>query len=512
MAIGKLLGLALGLASTLSISAQTTNLTVRTISLNECIEMALHHNFDLRIERYNIEIARLDLRQLETVYDPQVSIESRQTRNATLNQTFFPDNQPTMGRSYDVTDSADFLLSGIGPMGMTYTLTPLSIRRNYGPNRTYRSMDWTGTSFNKTYTEYSGTAEIQLQQPLLRNFLIDGPRRDIMVSKKYLKMSEFNHRGRMIEIITLVRQAYYDLIFARENVTVQEKALELAQKLQSDNKAKVKAGTLPPLDEKQAESQVATTRADLLTARQLVGVQENLLKNMITRDLSAWKKVSLLPSESLVAVPEVFDVQESWRIGLSKRPDLAQLRVDVDRRDIEIRYRKNQALPALNLVGNYGHAALGTGTEDVLRGVNRNQSSYYFWGFELRFPWGSRQAKFNLQQARDQRAQAELFVQQLQQNIMVQIDDAINTAKTGFDRVAATRQAREYAEMALDAEQKKLENGKSTSFFVLQFQRDLTAARSLEIQALADYNKALATVAQAEGTTLERLKLNVEFK
>jgi outer membrane protein len=92
---------------------------------------------------------------------------------------------------------------------------------------------------------------------------------------------------------------------------------------------------------------------------------------------------------------------------------------------------------------------------------------------------------------------------------MTEVALNIEAAKTAYDQIASTRKSREFAEIALDAEEKKLEIGKSSSFFVLQLQRDLTAARSSEINALADYNKALSTLALSEGTTLERLNLDL---
>jgi outer membrane protein TolC len=100
-------------------------------------------------------------------------------------------------------------------------------------------------------------------------------------------------------------------------------------------------------------------------------------------------------------------------------------------------------------------------------------------------------------------------LQRLEQNIMLQIEDTVKLAQPNFERVGATREARTFAEAALEAEQTKLENGRSTSFFVLQLQRDLTAARSAEIQALADYNKALAQLALREGSVFERNNLNL---
>ena len=103
-----------------------------------------------------------------------------------------------------------------------------------------------------------------------------------------------------------------------------------------------------------------------------------------------------------------------------------------------------------------------------------------------------------------------LTLKKLEQTIIITIDNDIVQAQSSYQQVAATRAAREYAAEALAAEQKKLENGKSTTYTVLQMQRDLTTARGNEIQALATYNKALAQLSLDEGTTLQRLGINVE--
>lgn len=124
----------------------------------------------------------------------------------------------------------------------------------------------------------------------------------------------------------------------------------------------------------------------------------------------------------------------------------------------------------------------------------------------------NREAKNRYAQSKAEKQQSLLRLKQLEQDIMVQIDNSVKLARSEFERIDLTRKAREYAEAAVEAEQIKLANGKSTSFFVLQLQRDLTTARSAEIRSLADYNKAMAVLAQSEGTTLQRNKLSVEFR
>jgi outer membrane protein TolC len=282
--------------------------------------------------------------------------------------------------------------------------------------------------------------------------------------------------------------------------------------LLSENKRRVEVGTLAPLDEKQAESQAAASRADLLTARHNLDAQANILKNLITDDYATWHNQNIHPGEKLVAMPEKLNVLESWEKGMTLRPDLLQSRVDIERRDIVLSYERNQLFPQLDLIGSYGRNGLDRHFGAALEDIRDESNPTYSYGVLFSIPLSNRGPRNRYRATKAEKEQALLLLKQLEQNILVQIDDAVKLARTNLERVDATRQARLYAEAALDAEQKKLENGKSTSFVVLQLQRDLTAARSQEIRALADYNKALAQLAFNEGTVFERNRLTVEVK
>ena len=152
--------------------------------------------------------------------------------------------------------------------------------------------------------------------------------------------------------VTTVEQAYYDLIYARENVTVQEKAVELATQLVVENKKRVEVGALAPLDEKQAEAQAASSQAALIAARSALAVQENTVKQLITDDYAASAAVELQPTAPLSAPVQVFDRQISWSKGLTQRPDLLQAKLDVERQGITLKYNYNQLFPELDLVGS----------------------------------------------------------------------------------------------------------------------------------------------------------------
>jgi outer membrane protein TolC len=494
MQIKKQVWLAFSLAAAAAV-AQTDTRPIREISLEECVEMALKNNFTLQIDRFEPKISEWNVNQAKAAYDPNLSFNFSSSFNASPSKIsqVIPVMIPGAKNTAETLGAS---IGGVAPNGLQWSV-PFDFTRRHGDN------------FPLT-KQYEGVGGIDLRQPLLKGGGMNQTRYQLLVSKKGVKISEFVLRQTMTDVVAKVQQAYYELIAARENVKVQEKAVSLAERLLKDNQAKVRAGTLPPLDEKQAESEVATKRADLLDARQLQVGAENVLKNLIVSDLANWRMVNLTPSQSLLAVPFSFDLQESWRIGLLSRSDLMQFKLDVERRELDVNYYKNLTKPDLSLIGRYGHNAAGTGAEDVLRGVREDNFTYHTWGAELSFPIGNRAAKARMFQGKDARLQAELRVKQLEQNIMVEIDNALSKVRSSFDRIDATRQARVYAEAALDAEQKKLENGKSTSYTVLQIQRDLTNAKSAEIKSLTDYNKAVSQSFQSEGTTLERS--NIKFQ
>ncbi len=465
--------------------------TVRFLSLQECIFLALQNNLDIQIERINPQIAMLDLQGSYSYYDPNLSLS--QFSGESLSPTYFdPEGRLILGRSQDFSA----LSSGLAGRLIT------GLRYNVDTSMNFRRVN----DFN-TPADYSASAGFSLTQPLLRNFWIDPGRLQIKLSKENLKMTKQALRLQLINIITSVETAYYDLIFAIENVQVQEKALQLAKRLVEENRTRVKVGVMAPLDETQAESQAAGSEADLFSTQRLAIFQENALKNLITDDFESWQKIKIVTSDPLVAIEENLDLQASWSAGLVMRPDLAQLRIDLERRDIDLVFRKNQLLPSLDLGGSFRYNGVGsteTETYDNMRNGDRWTISTV-----LSFPLGNRAARNNLRSTRLAKKQAILVLKRAEQNVLVQIDNDIKLVQTNLKRVSATKRAKEFSEEALDAEEKKLENGKSTSFEVLRLQRDLTSAASGYIRALADYNISVTRLYQSEGSTLE--KRNVEL-
>jgi len=498
----------------LTAGAQSADQTPRLLSLSECIQQALLHNYDVQIERFTPEIARYNLEGSYGAYEP--------TFNASAGERFidqpatFDPKKPGIDLPYELTtDSLGLGIRGLLPTGLSYdagaTANYLSARTDFALSPK-DAVSFPPMGIRDTNQYYSVTA-ITLRQPLLRDFWIDAYRQRIRVNKKNLKISETSLRWKIMNTINAVQQAYYEVVFAREKIRVEEKALELANQLLQETRKRVEVGDLPPLDEKQAETQVQTVQTDLYAAEQALAEQQNALKNLITDEFQTWVDVNVEPSEGLIAVPQMFDRSDSWRNAIGSRPDLVQLRLELEKQGIVVRYRFNQIFPRLDLVGGYGLQGWENSLEDTLGDIGSQSNPIYSYGIEFSIPLGGNRAARNSYKAsRAAKLQAALQLKKLEQDVLVQVDDSLKLARSVYKRTNSTREARVYAEAALEAEEKKLQNGVSTPFVVLQLQQKLTDTRTAEIRALSDYNKALAQLALNEGSTLEKNHLSMEVK
>ena len=171
-----------------------------------------------------------------------------------------------------------------------------------------------------------------------------------------------------------------------------------------------------------------------------------------------------------------------------------------------------QLFPELDVFGTYGYNGSGGVYSGAFYDIQQMNRPFYTVGGRISVPLGNTAARNIYKSDKVTLKQLVLTLKKLEQTIMTTIDNDIKQAQSSYQQVSATRAAREYAADALDAEQKKLESGKSTTYTVLQMQRDLTTARGNEIQALATYNKALAQLSLDEGSMLQRLGINVEVK
>jgi outer membrane protein TolC len=482
---------------TVAVAQTNTNAPAgRAMSLADCIQAALSHNFDVQVQRINPQIALYNLDAAYSGYDPTFSASGQHSFNVSPGGGVNPYSTNSITIPPRITDVNNFssgISGGLLPWGLQYNLS---------------------SGLSQDYLPDSSTANVgvTLTQPLLKNFWIDSTRLNIRVAKNRLKYSEQGLRQQLITSVAAVADAYYELIFAQQNVQVQKEALDLAQTQLDQDNQRVQIGTLAILSVQQDKSQVAQSQANLIAAQSTLDTDQNALKNLLTDNYSQWHDMDIQPAETLTAPPQSFDLQASWTKGMAERPDLLQAKLNVEQQGIQLKYNRNQLFPELDLTGSYGYNGAGRVYENAVDQTGEGNAPFYSYGAKITVPLGNIGPRNQYKATKATLQQIELQFKQLEQNILVEIDNAVKQAESAYQSAEATKQARIYAEAALDAETKTYAVGKATTFEVLTYQNNLTAARSQEIRALANYNEALAALAQQEGSTLERFNINLEAK
>ena len=315
-----------------------------------------------------------------------------------------------------------------------------------------------------------------------------------------------------MQTLTQTEQAYYDLIYARESVRVQEMAAESSGRLVTENRKKLEVGAMAELELAAAEAQAAQDRAAIITASSTAGTQERLLKHYITDDIVKWADIGIVPSGTLTAPKRNFDRQSSWRKGLELRPDYQQAKLDAEQAGIQLKYDYNQMFPELDVFGTFGYNGSGTVYSGALYDIQQQNLPTWTAGGQISMPLANVGPRNAYKAQKVTLQQYVLKVKQKERDILIFLDNDIGTLMADYDSVQATHAQRLYEEQAVDAEKKKLDNGKSTTYQVLLIQRDLTTARGAEIKALDSYNRDLSQLSLDEGTTLERLNIDFEVK
>ena len=507
--------LALGwLSCGLAVRAQT-NAVSRSLSLHDCIALALEHNLSIQIDRYSPEIARYMLRGSRGIYDPAFTLSGNQLVVNVPAQ--FDAKKVGIGTAYrlELTSFGPGLLGRL-PWGLTYGLSSILTYQGarsvfptnvFDPNAQIFLSVVAGERRSNAWFQVTG---VTLTQPLLRDFWIDAYRRDIQLNKKTVQISELALKGSLMTILTQVETAYYDLLLAREQTKVRTKALEVASQFLQEVRKQVQVGTLTALDANQAESSVETARSLLAGAEGAYARQKNVVKNLITDKLADWISIDIEASDQLFARPERLSLQESWSNALVKRPDLLIVRLNLEKEDIDLRYVYNQLFPRLDLFGTYGWYSFNHSFSGNLDDQRHGANAYYSAGVILSFPLENIAARNSYKGEKVSREQAAIAGKKVEQAVITQVETAVKNSEVSFTQVISTEKARQYADAALDAQLREFRAGNTNSFVVLQYQGYATAAQSAEIVSIADYNKAKAQLSLSEGTTLERYKISVK--
>ena len=485
------------------------------LSLEDCLVGALRHNLRIAAEVLSPEISDLTVLRAGEKFLPQLS--------------FSVDTQETNTASYSFIDAADQVSTSIQDYGFSlsqsvptggYLSASLTSYKNEN-NRRFQTIN----------PRYGSTLRFNFTQPLLKNFGWKISRREIIVARNNRAMSESQFRGALSDIIYSVEEAYWNLVYSIEYLNVRKQSLQLARDLLAESRHKVEVGTMAPIDLFTAEAEVATREADILQAEVMVKNSEDRLKSILNiPELEEQGMTEIIPTDTPSFEQITLNYDEALAVAMEKRPDLEASRVNLETRQLDVTYAANQLLPELNLTASYwspgisgdrilylddnafSGVVIGTqpgSSNDALRDAVNFRYNNWTVAVTLDVPLNTLLTRAEHRLAKARLQQALYRAEDQEREVVIEIKTALRSVETGYKRIQAYNSARELAEKKLEAEGEKLKVGKSTSYLLLQYQRDLADARTTELKAMVDYTLALANLDRAMGTTLDAKNINI---
>src|SRR5215467_3671494 len=512
--------LSYALVPTAAVQAQRREML---LTLREATAFALQGNLDIQIAGLNPPIRAAQITERVGIFDlnTRASVRAGDTRLLGTSTTFLKrvndnligqddsrDQRLALGISqltlYGGTFDVELAESHLGTNALLTTQTQLKGFNSRPPCTPGFPLLPTSCNPIPSSDLYTAEATLHATQPLLRNFGSEVTQNQILIAQNNLTISKEDFRRQIITVTSQVQQAYWDLVFRRQDLAVQKQQLALGQQLLDQIRKQVTVGTLAPLDVLQAETNIARIEERILVADNALRQAEDRLKRVMNFSLIGERAdIVIVPADPATYTDYALDQDEQIRQALNQRADLIQAKLVLENQNIGLVFDKNQALPTLDLDATFRFNGIDNrfgGSFDEIDPTKR-----YAWGVGLifRYPLQNRQAKGRVQQSQLAIRQQMVRIQDLEQNVIFEVRNSSRDVLTNAQRVQASRVASRLAQKQLEAEEKKLQVGLATVFTTLQFQDVLSQQLSLEINAVTDYLKALVRLEESKNTLLQ---------
>jgi len=540
------------------------------LSVRDVIALALENNLDIAIQRYGPYLQREVLRRAEggaPLRNVGVPIfsgpQSVSLAGVNVNAVGLSDTGAVSSGAGVVTSigtappNLDPVL--IAQTQFSHVTTPLSVTAlsrvssliSHGQTFVlgYAQSFPTGTSAQLTFVSShssvnspanvlspytQGDLELYVSQNLLQGWGLAVNNRYIRVAKNNMKVTDLQFKQQVVTTVSAILNLYWDLVSFNQDLRIKQQALETAQKFYEDNQKQAELGTLPGIEVTRAAAQVSASKEDLLIAQTNVAQQETVLKNALSRTgiASAWLDDVHIVAVDSITVPETENLKPTAGLveeALKSRPEIEKTRINLESSKISAIGTRNALLPTLSafidvsnnalagdpnplntIPGNTPAPAIVGGYGSFLGQIFRRNYPNYSAGFSLNVPFRNRAPQADYVADQLQLRQDELQLQKAENQIRVEVKNAViglQQARARYETAVATRAL---AEQTLDAEQNRFKFGESTPAAVIQAQRDLAADQSAEVQAMANYTHAQIAFDQAIGRTLEVNRISIE--
>jgi len=484
------------------------------LSLQKVIEITLQNNLDIAVERMHPKINEESITFENSLFDPTLFSDVSIGKDVTPSASAFASPDVTKEENINFSIGVKQRLKA----GTSYELKFDSLR------------NITNSTFSGLDPQFNSSIDLDFTQPLLKDFGTDLNTREIKIATNNRDISQHEFKSLVILSISDVQNIYWDLVFKRDDLKVKKQSLDLAKDLENRVRIQVDVGVLAPLEILQAQSEVASREEAVIITENEIKDLEDQLKTKLNfpPDAEEWNS-TLVPADSPSFTAEVFQLQEFLNTALENRPEMEALRLELDNEQIDVTYKENQIYPTIDLVASFGLNGISgdavpvtsqsSGTTQTTRfGGNYERSlsrtlsgdTYsYDIGLKFEYPIGNRSAKSSLTTSKLEVEKTLIEIKNQEQRITLEVKEAVREIQTNIKRVNVTRVSKKLAEEKMRAEEKKFEVGLSTSFKVLEFQKDLTEEQSKEIKAIIDYTKSIVNLYRVAGIALEKNNLEL---
>lgn len=561
------------------------------LSIDDAIALALENNLDLDIARYNLNIAEADLLRAKsgasilgvntgivqntpgggvgglggtvgsgtggtTVAAGGAGTGTNGLVSSTLGvgspiTSFDPQFTGTLQLDKNNTESVS-----------TFSPVPIVAQNTYTSNFAYtQGFEWGGAltgAFNNTHVttnnptslltpQLGSSFQFRFTQNLLQGFGFLPNTRFIRIAKNNREISDVAFRLQIITTVDQIENMYWDLVFAYENVRVQQESLTYGQKALDDAKRQAQVGTVPPIQVVSAQSTVATDQQNLIVAQNNLQLQQLLMKNALSRTIEdpVLAEADVIPT-STVQVPQqepVIPIQDMINDALQHRAELVESRIDLNSRDINTRAVRNTLLPTLDAFAYYGGSGVGGSVNPALLQPTCNPVTTRCFsgsnapppfanggpvgygstlnqlvnstapdkgvGLTLTIPLRNRLAQSNQVRAELEYRQAQVRQHQLENQVRIEVRNAQFDVRQNRAAVQAAQSAVDLARQTLDADLQKLKVGLTTQTAILQDAATLTTGGSNLVSAKAAYEKSRIELDRATGLLLDHAGIDI---
>ncbi len=457
----------------------------RSLTLEECLQIALQNNYGIRIEAENPAISAAQLVEAEAAFDASFFLEGSWTNN----------DQPTaVELAANQSDTRNYRtgIRQLLPSGMQAEVSFGQIRSE------------TDLAFATLNPSYTANFRATLSQPLLRGFGLDVNRAQIHLRQTDLRISRRAFERRVRETLLAVEQAYWSLVQARRTTAIV--AGSVAQTFETYNSMKQRLDhDATPVEVANSESRWRTREVEFIETLRLVQDAEEALKNVLNDpELLHSDNVELIPVETPFAAAVAIDHFGEVRAALDHRAEIAEARERIESARIQTGVAKNSTLPQLDLTFNYDVAGLGTNFDQGFDDMTRHRFRSYTVGIAFSMPIGNRGPRAAYQRARRQERQTVLALQQTMDSVVVEVNNEIRRIMFRYRQLPPSLVAVRAASRNLRALQARTQRI-NPSFLETELANieQLANARRQLLQVLIDYNIGLVQLENAKGTLLE---------